>query len=260
MSPAYGQLRQVSTHAAVLLCGNPSTMTLEGTNTWVLRAPGEQRCVVVDPGPDDEEHLQRVAGAGQVVAVVLTHRHADHAAGARRFAEITGAPVRAVDPALRVGSEGLADGDVVAAAGVELRVLTTPGHTSDSVCLFLHGDGETGSLLTGDTVLGRGTTVIDHPDGRLGDYLDSLRRIVSLAPGAAVLPGHGAELDDAARVAGLYLAHREKRLAQVREAVDELGPAATARQVVEVVYADVDEALWAPAELSVRAQLAYLRA
>lgn len=259
MSPAYGELRQVSTHAAVLLCENPSTLTLEGTNTWVLRAAGEQRCVVVDPGPDDEEHLQRVAAVGEVVATVLTHRHADHAAGARRFAEITGAPVRAVDPALRLGSEGLSDGDVVAAAGVELRVLATPGHTSDSVCLFLHGDGEAGSLLTGDTVLGRGTAVIDHPDGRLGDYLSSLRRLATLAPGTAVLPGHGAELDDAARVAGRYLAHREQRLAQVREAVDELGPAATARQVVEVVYADVDTALWAPAELSVHAQLAYLR-
>ncbi|MEO6881443.1 MAG: MBL fold metallo-hydrolase [Mycobacteriaceae bacterium] len=259
MSPAYGELRQASTHAAVLLCDNPSTMTLEGTNTWVLRAPGERGCVVVDPGPDDEAHLQRVAATGQVAAIVLTHRHADHAAGARRFAEITGAGVRAVDPTLRLGSEGLADGDVVAAAGVELRVLATPGHTSDSVCLFLHGDGESGSLLTGDTVLGRGTTVIDHPDGRLGDYLTSLRRIAALAPGASVLPGHGTELDDAALVAGRYLAHREERLAQVRAAVVELGPASTARQVVERVYADVDEALWEAAELSVRAQLAYLR-
>ncbi|GAB2927902.1 MBL fold metallo-hydrolase [Rhodococcus aerolatus] len=258
--PAYATLRPVTPHASVLLCGNPGVMTLDGTNTWVLRAPGEEGCVVVDPGPDDEAHLARVAGCGPVLATVLTHRHLDHSGGARRFAELTGAPVRAVDPALRLGDEGLADGDVLAVAGLELRVVATPGHTSDSVCLLVHGDGEAGSLLTGDTVLGRGTTVIDHPDGRLGDYLASLERLADLAPRAAVLPGHGPELADAARVAREYLAHREARLDQVRAALAELGPDATPRQVVEHVYADVDESLWPAAEFSVQAQLAHLRA
>ena len=256
---AYGQLRAVTPLASVLLERNPSPMTLEGTNTWVLRAPGEERCVVVDPGEDDPEHLDAVAAQGPVALVLLTHRHPDHAGGARRFAELTGAPVRALDPSLVLGSEALGDGEVVAAAGVELRVVATPGHTSDSVSFLLDGPGAPTAVLTGDTVLGRGTTVIAHPDGRLGPYLESLRRLADLPPATAVLPGHGPELPDAAEVAAAYLAHREQRLDQVRDALVRLGPDASARAVVELVYADVDESLWPAAELSVRAQLDHLR-
>ena len=98
--PAYGELRPVTPLASVLLAPNPSPMTLEGTNTWVLRAPGEEGCVVVDPGDDHPEHLELAAGHGPVTLVLLTHRHHDHAAGARRFAGLTGAPVRALDPSL----------------------------------------------------------------------------------------------------------------------------------------------------------------
>jgi glyoxylase-like metal-dependent hydrolase (beta-lactamase superfamily II) len=252
--PAYGELRAVTPVASVLLERNPTPMTLEGTNTWVLRAPGVEECVVVDPGENDEEHLGRVAAAGPVALVLLTHWHHDHAGGAGRLAELTGAPVRAFDPALVLGAEPLADGETVKAAGVELRVLRTPGHTADSVS-FLVG----GAVLTGDTILGRGTTVIAHPDGALGPYLDSLHRLADLPEGTAVLPGHGPELPDAPAVASAYLAHREERLDQVRAALAVLGPDATARQVVEVVYADVDRSLWPAAEWSVRAQLDYLR-
>jgi glyoxylase-like metal-dependent hydrolase (beta-lactamase superfamily II) len=257
--PAYGVLRPVTASASVLLADNPSIMTLDGTNTWLLRAADSASCVVVDPGPDDEAHLRRVAGHGPVAQVLLTHGHPDHAEGARRFGELVGAPVRALDPTLRLGSEGLADGDVVAAAGLEIRVLGTPGHTSDSLCFLIEDDGDP-AVLTGDTVLGRGTTVVAHPDGRLGDYLASLHRLAALAPGTTVLPGHGPELADAPTIADAYLAHREQRLDQVRAALAKLGPDATARQVVEAVYVDVDKVLWGAAELSVRAQLDYLRA
>jgi glyoxylase-like metal-dependent hydrolase (beta-lactamase superfamily II) len=246
--------------ASVLLAQNPSPMTLEGTNTWVLRAPGVEECVVVDPGEADEEHLGRVAAHGPVALVLLTHRHHDHAGGARRFAELTGAPVRALDPSLVLGSEALGDGDVVAVAGVEVRVVGTPGHTSDSLSFLLDGPDSETAVLTGDTILGRGTTVIAHPDGALGPYLASLRRLAELLPGTAVLPGHGPELPDAPAAAAAYLAHREQRLEQVRGALGRLGPDATARQVVELVYADVDRALWPAAEWSVRAQVDYLRA
>ena len=257
--PAYGVLRPVTALAAVLLAENPSPMTLDGTNTWVLRAPGVEECVVVDPGEDDAGHLARVAAHGPVALVLLTHRHHDHAGGARRFAELTGAPVRALDPSLVLGSEALADGDVVAAAGVELRVVATPGHTSDSLSFRLDGPSATPAVLTGDTILGRGTTVIAHPDGALGPYLDSLRRLAELPRGTAVLPGHGPELPDVAAAATEYLAHREERLLQVRDALEQLGPDAAPRQVVELVYADVDRAVWPAAELSVRAQLDHLR-
>ena len=244
-------LRPVTGSAGVVLAPNPGPMTLDGTNTWVLRAAGCESAVVVDPGPGIESHLAEVAALGPVDVVLLTHGHADHSEGARRFAELTGAPVRALDPAHRLGEQGLGEGDVVVGGGLELRVWATPGHTSDSLSFVLDD-----AVLTGDTVLGRGTTVVAHPDGVLGDYLGSLRRLRELG-GLTVLPGHGPELESAGAAAEHYLAHREQRLEQVRAAV--AAGATTARQVVETVYADVDRSLWPAATLSVRAQLAHLR-
>ncbi len=244
-------LRPVTATAAVVLAPNPGPMTLDGTCTWVLRDPSSESCIVVDPGPLTESHLTEVASYGPVQVVLLTHGHADHSEGARRFAELTGAPVRALDPAHRLGDEGLDEGDVVAAAGLELRVLGTPGHTSDSLSFVLED-----AVLTGDTVLGRGTTVVAHPDGVLADYLMSLRRLAELGD-VTVLPGHGPELPSAGVAARAYLAHREARLDQVRAAV--AAGAGTPEQVVEVVYADVDRVLWPAALLSVRAQLLHLQ-
>jgi glyoxylase-like metal-dependent hydrolase (beta-lactamase superfamily II) len=244
-------LRPVTATAGVVLAPNPGPMTLDGTNTWVLRDPSSESCVVIDPGPLSEQHLAEVAGCGPVDVVLLTHGHADHSEGAARFAELTGAPVRALDPAHRLGDEGLGEGDVVAAAGLELRVLATPGHSSDSLSFCLPD-----AVLTGDTILGRGTTVVAHPDGVLADYLDSLQRLRELGE-RTVLPGHGPELPSAGAASEHYLRHREARLDQVRAAL--AAGVTTAEQVVEVVYADVDRALWPAATLSVRAQLAHLR-
>ena len=244
-------LRQVTTTAGVVLAPNPGPMTLDGTNTWVLRDPASESCVVVDPGPLMEDHLAAVADCGPVDVVLLTHGHPDHSEGARRFAELTGARVRALDPAHRLGDEGLDEGDVVVAAGLELRVLATPGHSSDSLSFVLDD-----AVLTGDTVLGRGTTVVAHPDGVLAAYLESLRRLQALGD-RTVLPGHGPELPSAGVAAERYLAHREQRLEQVRAAL--AAGATTVQQVVETVYADVDRGLWPAATLSVRAQLDYLR-
>ena len=249
---ALRQLRQVTATAAVLLAPNPGPMTLEGTNTWVLRAPGHRGCVVVDPGPLHEQHLQAVAACGPVDAVLLTHGHADHSAGAARFAALTGASVHALDPQHRHGGEGLWEGDTVVGGGLEVRVLATPGHTADSLSFVLPG-----AVLTGDTVLGRGTTVIAHPDGVLHDYLGSLHRLRALG-GLTVLPGHGPELAHAGLAAENYLRHREQRLAAIRAAL--AAGASTAQDVGAAVYADVDRALWPAALLSVRAQLAYLGA
>ncbi|GHF75082.1 glyoxylase-like metal-dependent hydrolase (beta-lactamase superfamily II) [Amycolatopsis bartoniae] len=248
--PAYGELRQVSPVASVLLENNPSMMTLEGTNTWVLRAPGAAESVLVDPGYHDLDHLPKLAELGPVALILLTHHHTDHSEGAPWLAERTGAPVRAFDQELCRDAGALTDGEVVSAAGLELEVLHTPGHTADSVCLRLEGH-----VLTGDTILGRGTTVLAD----LGSYLRSLRRLVELPAGQRGLPGHGPELPDLKATAQEYLDHREQRLDQVRRALSVLGEDATPRQVVEHVYADIDQELWAPAEHSVRAQLDYLR-
>jgi glyoxylase-like metal-dependent hydrolase (beta-lactamase superfamily II) len=254
--PAYEQLRAVTPYASVLLQNNPGPMTLDGTNTWLLRAPDSSETVVVDPGQSDERHLDRLLAAAPDIAVVwVTHGHFDHSQAAAVLHERAGAPVRAVDPALCLGGRPLVDGELVEEAGLRVRVLATPGHTADSVS-FVVGDDE--AVLTGDTILGRGTTVVAHPDGVLGDYLDSLRRLRDLGD-ALVLAGHGPELPSIADSASMYLAHREQRLDQVRAALRELGTDASARQIVELVYADVDQAVWWAAELSVRAQLQYLR-
>jgi glyoxylase-like metal-dependent hydrolase (beta-lactamase superfamily II) len=236
-------------------------MTLDGTNTWVLAEPGADRAVVVDPGPDDRGHLDAVLtaateGGRRVGLILLTHRHPDHMAGAAQFARTAAAPIRAADPTLRSpGSAGLDDGDRINLDGLDMLVLATPGHTSDSVCFLLPADR---AVLTGDTVLGRGTTVVAHPDGRLGDYLESLQRLQALARDRVdvVYPGHGPVLPDAEPVVETYLNHRQERLAQVRAAV--AAGARGAHAVVEVVYADVDPVLWPAAEWSVRAQLEYL--
>lgn len=268
--------------ARCVLAPNANLMTLDGTNTWVLREPGAGRSVVIDPGPEVPEHLDAVAEvAGDVAVVLLTHGHADHSEAAGSFAERMGCGVRALDPRHRLGSEGLADGDVVEVDGLELRIVGTPGHTSDSLSFLLPADG---AVLTGDTVLGRGTAVVAHPDGELGAYLDSLQRLHRLAEAQEaswIWPGHGPVIEDALGALDFYLAHREGRLEQVRAAVERLTSSGSvapthrgddvprlaravaeggglARQVVEQVYADVDPVLWGAAELSVRAQLAYL--
>ncbi len=252
--------------ARCVLAPNPDVMTLDGTNTWVLREPDGARSVVVDPGPEIAEHLDLVASyAGDVAVVHLTHGHLDHSEAARSFAERAGCGVRALDPQHRLGDEGLGDGDVVEVDGLEVHVVGTPGHTSDSLSFVLPQER---AVLTGDTVLGRGTTVVAHPDGRLGAYLDSLHRLHALAEAQEVTrvwPGHGPVIDDALGALDFYLAHRTERLEQVREALRGLdGPGGPApddvpRQVVETVYADVDPVLWGAAELSVRAQIDYLR-
>lgn len=259
---AYGE------RARCVLAPNANPMTLDGTNTWVLREPGGRRSVVVDPGPPDPAHLDAVAeAAGEVAVVLLTHHHLDHSEAAREFAERLGCGVRALDPAQRLGSEGLGDGDVVAVDGLEIRVVGTPGHTADSLSFLVPAEG---TVLTGDTVLGRGTTVVAHPDGELGAYLGSLDRLHALAAErevTAIWPGHGPVIDDALAVLDHYISHRHERLAQVREALRSLqqarhpeGVAADElpRRIVEIVYADVDPVLWGAAELSVRAQLDYL--
>lgn len=254
--PSYGQLRRVAPVAGVLLENNPSEMTLEGTNSWLLGAPGHAGSVVVDPGYDDRAHLRLVEQVGPVELILLTHHHPDHAEGAPWLAEQVGAPVRAFDPALCAGAEPLRDGETFDAAGLRFRVLHTPGHTADSVSLRIDHDGGT-YTLTGDTILGRGTTVLSD----LGAYLRSLTVLSELPEGTLGLPGHGPELTELAGTVREYARHRQQRLQQVRDALRTLGQSAhdvDAGDVVDLVYVDIDASLRGAAEASVRAQLTYL--
>lgn len=244
----------VNTWATCVLAPNPSAWTLDGTNTWLL-SDGDD-VVVIDPGPDDPVHLAAIIeaiGERRHIATLLTHGHSDHSAAAPTFYAMTGVPVRALDPTHRFGDEGLSDRDVVAFGDRELRVVHTPGHSADSLCFAVDD-----VLLTGDTVLGRGTTAIIWPEGRLDDYLKSLRRIAEdFADTTQLLPGHGPVLDQPQQAIAGYLQHRADRLAEVRTAID--GGARTIPALLAAVYADVPAAVLPGAELSLRAQLDYLR-
>jgi glyoxylase-like metal-dependent hydrolase (beta-lactamase superfamily II) len=251
-------VKSLAPSVSVRRADNPGPMTLDGTRSYRLQAPGAPSGVVVDPGPDDATHLSALAAA-PVELVLITHRHADHTAGSAVLRTLTGAPVRAADPDHCHGGDPLRGGEVIEAAGLRIDVVATPGHTADSVSFVVHADGAAPVVLTGDTVLGRGTTVIAEPDGSLGDYLASLDTLERLGDGRLGLPAHGPEIADLAGAVRAYRSHRLERLEQVRAALAVLGPDAGVDDVVAHVYADVDPSVLSAARQSVAAQLAYLR-
>jgi glyoxylase-like metal-dependent hydrolase (beta-lactamase superfamily II) len=227
-----------------VLAPNAGLRELEGTNTWIV---GDPPATVIDPGPEIDSHLREVARtAGRVGAILLTHDHPDHAPGAVRLAELTGAPIAAIRPP--DGGERLRDGERVGPAA-SLVVVATPGHTPDHASFFVEGDR---ALFTGDAVLGRGTSVIDPPEGDLAAYLRSLHRMRELRP-ATIHPGHGPLVLDGVAKLDEYLEHRDER---EREIVAALG--ASARSVEELVpeiYAGYAPELY---ELAGRSVLAHL--
>lgn len=244
-----------------VLAPNASPWTLDGTNTWIVGPADSRSCVVIDPGPDDAAHLDAVIACAdergqRIDTIALTHGHIDHSEGAFSLAARTGAEVRAVDSRCRTGSSGLVETDVIDIDGWPLRVIVTPGHSSDSVCFVNEIDSV---LLTGDTVLGRGTTLVAHPDGSLRDYLDSLddlRRVVEEYALDVLLPGHGPVLDRPVDVLDAYVRHRLVRLSQVRDAMDEgvLDP----EEIVDLVYRGIDPQVRPAAAQTVQAQVEYV--
>ncbi len=165
-----------------ILAANPGPMTLDGTNSWIIGDPAHGASVVVDPGPLDEGHLAAVLQAcgGRISTIVLSHHHHDHSDGLVRLAELADCPARAADSQFQIGSAGLVDGDVITVGDATLTACATPGHTSDSFSFLLESGDGANQLLTGDMVLGRGTTVIMHPDGDLGQYFASLDLMLEL--------------------------------------------------------------------------------
>jgi glyoxylase-like metal-dependent hydrolase (beta-lactamase superfamily II) len=257
--PAFGQLpREARLDELVsrVLAPNAGMMSLDGTNTYVIHGDGE--AAVLDPGPADPGHLacvQRAIGDAACRWILVTHHHVDHAEGALPWAQQLGATVCAARPAV-AGRDGrvLADGDQVALAGTSVTAVATPGHTGDHLAFRL----ESGAVLAGDHVLGRGTSVVTYPEGDLLAYLESLRRVLDLGP-SALYPGHGPELrDDPTAVIEYYLAQRVFREQQI-VAVLRDGPS-DVRTIVARVYADVDPALHASAEQSTRAAVEKMRA
>lgn len=255
--PRTARLEQLVTR---VLAPNPSGMTLDGTNTYVVGAPGSGEAVLVDPGPDVPAHLAAVEAVlaerdARCVAVLVTHHHGDHAEAALPWGARFGVPVAAADRRV-TGPDGrvLGPGERVRLAGTTLDVVATPGHTSDHLAFRL----ESGAVLVGDHVLGRGTSVITYPEGDVVAYLESLRRLHALGP-SALYCGHGPELtEDTDAVLDFYLAHRAFRERQLLEALA-TGPA-DVDALVAVVYAGVPRSSWPAAAQSTRATLAKLLA
>lgn len=242
---------------------NPSPMTLEGTNSYLLFSSDGSSALLLDPGPDLPEHKEALllalgeAGA-RLAAVVLSHFHADHSGMLHDVDDwAPGVPVYAVREEFRRLTGELEQGQEIP-FGPEpedkARVHLTPGHTRDSICLTWDS-----TLFTGDTILGRGTTIVTHPEGTLRGYLHSLAHLHGLilaGEATRIAPAHGPAIEEPLRVIEEYQAHRAERLDQVRAAL--AAGARDADDVVDAVYSEVPENLRGAARQSVQAQLDYL--
>ena len=243
---------RLSPFVHVVLAPNPSAMTGPGTNTYVV---GAGPTCVIDPAVDDDAYMEEVLRvAGEVEAILVTHRHSDHTGGIARLKEATGAPVRAfgTEPAGGADVEPLDDGDLLDIGGARLSVLHCPGHASDHLCFSLEGAA---SLFAGDNVLGEGTAVIMPPDGDMKTYLRTLRRLAGLNLDR-IYPGHFRPLHGGQQVIEGYLAHRADRERQVKEALG--SGASSVPEIVAVVYTDTPPHLHPVAEYQVLAHLEML--
>lgn len=251
---------RVGPFAELLRCDNPGLMELDGTNTWILAAPDSRTCVVVDPGPDHHyRHLGAVAAGRNVALVLVTHGHPDHVGGLDDFVALCGAPVRAFDPQHCRDEVPLRAEEAIHSAGLQITVKHTPGHTEDSVS-FLVEHAQDRAILTGDTVLGSGSTLLEDRSDALKTYLASLDLLSSLGP-ARLFPGHGPEHPDQLPVVEWCRSHRLQRLAGIRAYLIDHGITAAdaePRAVAERLYVDTHPDLLEMATASVRSQLAYL--
>ena len=276
---AYGVAEVVAPGVRRITCRNPSAMTFTGTRSYLV---GDGEVALIDPGPEDREHLAAIAAAlepGERIAhILVTHSHVDHSRGARAVAEATGAPVHAFGPhgaglsetmrrlkADRValgGGEGgdggfrpdhaMTEGETVGAGagGWALTALHTPGHLSNHICLALAG---TGILFTGDTVMGWATTLVSPPEGDMAAFMTTLRRLAGRTEDRLYLPGHGHPVTDPAVMLGFQIAHREARMAQILAGLA-AGPA-DAGKLARAIYTDVDPRLLPAARRNVLATL-----
>jgi glyoxylase-like metal-dependent hydrolase (beta-lactamase superfamily II) len=252
---------------------NPGVMTGPGTNSYVVGDP-DTGYLVIDPGPEDPEHQQRLwrATNGDIRMIVCTHSHADHSPGARPLQAlcrvrppILGLPSA---PTARPASEftpdrALADGEVLVLEGNgrthTLQVMHTPGHAANHLCLVLREDG---LLFSGDHILNGSTTIVDPPDGDMSAYLDSLDRLSGACDAHGIefiLPAHGHVLGFAKQAIAHLKSHRLQREARVVAAM-RARPGGTLEEWVELAYADVPPRMWPVAKRSLLAHVQRIEA
>jgi glyoxylase-like metal-dependent hydrolase (beta-lactamase superfamily II) len=231
-----------------ILAPNPGPFTLEGTNTWIV---GAEPAIVIDPGPSELLHLEAVIdAAGPIGAILLTHHHLDHAPGAPWLAAHAGdAPVLAARP--DDGEREVVDGAVIEAGGVSLRVIPTPGHAPDHLAFLAEDDGW---LFTGDAVLGRGTSVVDPPEGDMAAYVRSLEALRALRP-RRLYPGHGPVVERAPEWLDECLEHRRMRERQVVDALRRMRDPRSPAEIASEIYAGYSDELLPAAARSVLAHL-----
>ena len=237
-----------------IVAPNPGLMTGPGTNTYLV---GIDEIAVIDPGPDEASHLDAIAACGgdRIRWILLTHTHSDHAPGAVGLKERTGGQVLAFGTAGRAPSEviepdiAIGEGFVLEATEFRLTALHTPGHASDHLCYLLE---RSRLLFSGDHVMQGSTVVIKPPDGDMADYLESLRRLLTLRV-RAIAPGHGHVIDDPTAAVEEYLAHRSAREAAILAAL--AAGDQSVDEIVRRVYVDVADELHPVARHSVHAHL-----
>ncbi len=239
----------VSEHIVCYRAHNPSAMTLDGTNCYIIASTTD--AWLIDAGPDEAEHLRALANYIQergvtLRAILLTHTHGDHIGGLDALRAIVPAPVYAFKDGY---DRKLTAGESLTLEGQRLTVIHTPGHARDCVCFFHEPDGV---LVAGDTILGFGTSVIAPPEGDVSDYLDSLERLKAY-PARLIAPGHGPMISDARAKIDEYIEHRLMRERQIIAQLQD-GPQ-TVEALVAEIYKDVDKQLHGAAAWSVRAHL-----
>lgn len=267
-NPAPGEMVQVSPLVRRILANNPSPFTFRGTATFVV---GRGQVAVIDPGPDDDAHLESLLQAlrGETVShILVTHSHADHSPLTAKLQKATGAPTYAYGAATASDPAGLRldasvdfafapdvrmdDGDVLTGPGWTLEALFTPGHMSNHLCFALK---EERALFAGDHVMAWATSVIAPPDGDMGQYFTSLRKLLD-RDDAVYHPAHGPSKREPLPLVRGYLAHRRMREEAIRARVGQ--GLRTIPDIVAAIYADVDPKLHAAAALSTRAHLDHL--
>ena len=260
-----GVAMPLSPMVARVLAPNPSPFTFTGTQTYVV---GSSDVAVIDPGPDEADHLTALTAAiagRPVVAIVCTHPHRDHSPAAQPLRAMTGAPVIGCAP-LTLDDDGpradaafdaayrpdriLADGERLAGEGWTLEAVATPGHTSNHLCFALV---EEQALFTGDHVMGWSTSVISPPDGDMADYMRSMQRLLERQD-TIYYPAHGEPIDNPQRLVRGMIGHRKQREGQILRFLERNGDSLIPDMVAEM-YKGVDPRLHPAAGRSVLAHL-----